>query len=202
MKRILREARDAMTPVDPELDALPREVNPTLALPGAVVPPPDGERTPDDDGEYKFWMRDGVTPYRSKNHAYDVFSKVDDGWMGQQMVDPQGHGPADVDAAARLAVVNPPHRRVRAPCRPRATSDLPLTGFAGAQPWPQLGQRGVRSRTKLGEIHVDRHALGDPVKPAFERRAFPRRAARPTRHGGVGACLHTSLWRHCTSTTR
>jgi hypothetical protein len=87
VKRILRKARDGMTPVDPELDAEPRSVNPKSTLPGAVGPPPDGERTPDDGRGYTFWMRDGVTPYRSKGHDQEVFSRDDDGWMGT-VVDP------------------------------------------------------------------------------------------------------------------
>jgi hypothetical protein len=77
-------ARDPITPGDPELDAEPREVNPTLTLPdGSTVDA--GHAT---DSGYAFWLRDGITPYRSRNYGYDVFSQIDDGWMGQQMVDP------------------------------------------------------------------------------------------------------------------
>jgi 2'-5' RNA ligase len=78
-----------MTPIDPELDE-PREINPTLTLPGAATV--DGNQdagNQDADGAgYTFFLRDGITPYRCRKHSYDVFGRVDDGWMGQQMIDP------------------------------------------------------------------------------------------------------------------
>lgn len=78
-------ARDPAAPVDaattPE-----RSTDPSQTLPAKGQ---QGDISDLDGGEYAYWLRDGTTPYRSSPEGDDmtVFSKADDAWMYQHMVD-------------------------------------------------------------------------------------------------------------------
>jgi hypothetical protein len=92
-------ARDEVTPADPGLTQ-DTEVNPTLQLPNLT--PPAGEQSEDGDSEYQYWLRDGVTPYRTLHSNAEVFSRADDGWMIQQLVDRDKLWPSSGDEIAGM----------------------------------------------------------------------------------------------------
>ena len=94
-------ARDETVPADPGT-TVDRLVDPTQTIPQRH--PPQGDPSMLDGGDYAFWLRDGVTPYRSSvdGHDFEVFSKNDDAWMLQHMVDPDELWPSDAGEIASL----------------------------------------------------------------------------------------------------
>jgi hypothetical protein len=98
-RRILREARDPLAPADPSA-TVDTEIDPSSTLPQRGAPP----NTPDlDGGEYEYWLRDGVTPYRTQGPVNkEVFSKDDDGWMLQHQVDKSTLWPSSAGEVAGI----------------------------------------------------------------------------------------------------
>jgi hypothetical protein len=77
-------AQDPASPPDPEV-TLDRSVNPSQ-VPNQGTP--QGDQSDMDGGEYRYWLRDGVTPYRTEGAAgADVFGRQADGWLVQNLVD-------------------------------------------------------------------------------------------------------------------
>ena len=75
-------ARDELAPADPG-GIVDRSANPSQLGPDADTPGLDG-------GEYQYWLRDGVTPYRTLDNAdAHVFSTnpQENGWHINHMVD-------------------------------------------------------------------------------------------------------------------
>jgi hypothetical protein len=94
-------ARDPIAPADPD------GTQDTLVDPSKTIPqrhPPQGDPADLDGGDYAYWLRDGVTPYRSSidGHDFEVFSRHDDAWMLQHMVDPDELWPSDAGEIASL----------------------------------------------------------------------------------------------------
>ena len=92
-------ARDPLVPPDPGMTE-DTEVDPTAV----GVHPAQGSVSDLDGGDYAYWLRDGVTPYRSSidGHDHEVFSKNDDAWMLQHMVDPDELWPSDAGEVSSL----------------------------------------------------------------------------------------------------
>lgn len=101
-------ARDPTTPADPTPDeAQDTLVDPTRTLPSFPTPntPPGmGQRVePLDPQGYDYYLRDGWTPYRApkdKTWDFDVFSKVDDAWMGAPSAEWSSMWPTDAATIA------------------------------------------------------------------------------------------------------
>ena len=93
-------ARDPAAPVDaattPE-----RSTDPSQTIPARG---PQGDTSDLDGGEYAYWLRDGATPYRSSPEGDDmsVFSKADDAWMYQHMVDKDKMWPSSAGEIAGM----------------------------------------------------------------------------------------------------
>ena len=95
----IEEARDPLAPADPSA-TVDTEINPTQTLPQGGVTQDDN----DGGGDYAYWLRDGVTPYRSSPEGDDftVFSKNDDAWMYQHMVDRDKMWPSSAGEVAGM----------------------------------------------------------------------------------------------------
>jgi hypothetical protein len=93
-------ARDELAPADPSA-TVDTEIDPTSTIPAKGK---QGQIPDLDGGEYAYWLRDGVTPYRSSPEGDDfsVFSKADDAWMYQHMVDPDKMWPSTAGEVASL----------------------------------------------------------------------------------------------------
>lgn len=94
-------ARDDLVPADPGAteDTL---VDPTQTLAAKGAP---GEIPSDlDGGEFSYWLRDGATPYRSSpdGHNFSVFSREDDAWMHQHLVDRDKMWPSSAGEVAGM----------------------------------------------------------------------------------------------------
>ena len=84
----LFEARDPMVPPDQTPDEfLDQSLNPSNTLPARYEP--EGTTPTDQEGEYTFYLRDGVAPYRTNDGGnYDVFSTRDGKWYLSNDLDP------------------------------------------------------------------------------------------------------------------
>jgi hypothetical protein len=78
-------ARDPLVPADPG-STQDSSVDPSQTIPNRGQPQGSDDSVYD-GGEYEYWLRDGVTPYRTLGPAEaDVFSRDANGWMMQHTV--------------------------------------------------------------------------------------------------------------------
>lgn len=93
-------ARDPAAPADPG-STQDTSVDPTQTLPNRGQP--QGVHSDLDGGDYDYWLRDGVTPYRTRGPAEaDVFGTSSDGWLMQHAVDRDKLWPSSPDEIAGM----------------------------------------------------------------------------------------------------
>jgi hypothetical protein len=84
----IEEARDPLAPADPST-TVDSTIDPTQTIPNPGAPSSDTSDL--DGGEFQYWLRDGVTPYRTRDNAdAHVFSTQpgdQNGWHINHMVD-------------------------------------------------------------------------------------------------------------------
>ena len=130
-------ARDEQVPIDPST-TVDTEIDPTQTIPQRGQPQGDGSDL--DGGEYTYWLRDGVTPYRMLDRAdTHVFSH------GRRR-----RGSTSTDRPRQAVAVEPggdrrDDRRAPAPDRARDRAPLPL------DPGPDEDFAPVQSPDDLAE---------------------------------------------------
>jgi hypothetical protein len=95
-------ARDPLAPADPG-STQDSSVDPSTIRPNLQPPDASTGNFTLDGGDYDYWLRDAVTPYRTNGPAEgDVFSQDDGGWMMQHSIDRDRLWPSSAEQVAGL----------------------------------------------------------------------------------------------------